>query len=212
MVTVDLAEPTPDELVFLIERARAIKASAHVEQGMSALLAVLLNTSFELAGIVFFRIANTNSRNTIIESLLEKRYGTTYQGYWSGIPNTKHKGLFTLIRQLDQCRNSIVHWHTLRTMHIEGENYTSTFALVRPSIWNMQDEAQSVTAEDMSAFTLKANFVSRSINTFAIYIGGSLSSSPDFENTWRDIFQLPALSASRYSSTKPELRSTSNPA
>ncbi|NJM33469.1 MAG: hypothetical protein HC850_00855 [Rhodomicrobium sp.] len=194
MTTVELGKPADNALPFHVERAKAIQAYASVELALSHLLAILLGTSFDLAGLVFFRITSANSRNAIIESLLEKRYGTTYQAYWHGIPNTPHKrGLFTWIKQLDQRRNEIVHWHTVNNIHIEGDTHTSTLTLSRPNAWAFRSEIQSITVEDMCEFCAKAAFASRSITMFMLLLNGDLEKIPDAKQTWHDICQQPCI-------------------
>ena len=72
----------------------------------------LLNADLELGAIVFYSITNTHARNRILDQLLQKRYGKAFDDYWNGTPNTHNrKGMFAIIRQLDQRRNEIVHWH-----------------------------------------------------------------------------------------------------
>jgi len=83
---IDLNKPADNALPFLVERANAIERYAQVEQALSLLFSDLLGTTFDLGGIVFFRVTNASARNAIIESLLEKRHGTTYEAYWHGIP------------------------------------------------------------------------------------------------------------------------------
>ena len=154
---------------FLIERAQAIDQYAGVEQSLSMLFSDLLGTSFELGGIVFFRISNATSRNAILEQLLSKKYGEAYEVYWNGIRGTPHKrGLFTLLRQLHERRNEIVHWHTVNNIHTDGTTHTVTLTLTRPNFWTSDTQRSYITAEDMREFSAKASFVSRSINTFTM--------------------------------------------
>ena len=117
MAIIDLGEGASNTLPFLVERARAIDSYARVEHSLSSLFADLLGTHRDIGGIVFFKITNASARNAMIESLLEKKHGATYEAFWSGIPNTPNKrGLFTLVRQLDQTRNEIIHWTTVNSV------------------------------------------------------------------------------------------------
>lgn len=182
--------PPENETPFLVERARAINGYATVEQAVSNLFADLLGTSYELGGIVFFRITNASARNAIIETLLKKKYGATFDAFWSGVPNTPHrKGLFTLIRQLDQRRNEIVHWTTVTQI-----GTTQTLVLMRPVFWAFQEAApQSITTDDMAEFTAKASFTARAINMFSVFARGALDDHPDLRQTWHDICQRPCI-------------------
>jgi len=184
---IDLNKPADNALPFLVERANAIERYAQVEQALSLLFSDLLGTTFDLGGIVFFRVTNASARNAIIESLLEKRHGTTYEAYWHGIPNTPHKrGLFTLLRQLDQRRNEIVHWHGVTNIHAEGDKATSTLT----NAWTYATDTQSIAVDDMREFSAKADFVARSAGMFMVFASNRFD-NPDWRQTWHGIFQQP---------------------
>ncbi len=53
-----------------IARADAIEAYSNLEIALCRLLALLLGTKVDLAGIVFFRINNTRARSAALDSLL----------------------------------------------------------------------------------------------------------------------------------------------
>jgi hypothetical protein len=119
------------DLPLQLARANAINAYASVEQSLCRVFGHLLRTDLDRAAIVFYSITNTHARNRIIDGLLEKRHGTTYEAYWNGIPNTQNRrGMFTTIRQLDQSRNEIVHWHI---GFMRGE--VPGIGLTKPASW-----------------------------------------------------------------------------
>jgi hypothetical protein len=107
---------------FQIARGLAVEAYANLEYAQSMLFAQLLDTTQDRASIIFFRITNRRSRNRIISDLLEKEFGDKYDIYWQGqggVSGQKREpGLFTLINNLDDCRNEIVHWHTAQKWDI----------------------------------------------------------------------------------------------
>jgi hypothetical protein len=147
-----------------------------------------LGTELVLAAIVFYSITNTNSRNRIIDELLEKRHVTTYEAYWNGIPGTPNKrGMFTIIRQLDQSRNELVHWHIGFT---HGE--IPGIGLRKPTSW-AQPNAPSISMQDLIQFVEKADFVHRSLNIFFLLVS-TPRTAPEAEalQTLDEIFQQPA--------------------
>src|SRR5688500_10995594 len=88
-----------------IARADAIHEYVSVEQSLSSLLATLLEISHDRAGIIFFNVIAANSRDKIIEGLLQKRFGEKYDSYWYGTPGgtsgvKKEPGLSALLQQL----------------------------------------------------------------------------------------------------------------
>jgi hypothetical protein len=111
--TVDEIDPAQS---LQLARAAVIEGYAGVEESLASLFAALLGAWPHHAAVVFWRLTNTSSRNKIIEQLLTSRFGTQFDSYWHG---QKHVGgLFTLIRQLDQTRNELVHWRVRRTFSL----------------------------------------------------------------------------------------------
>jgi hypothetical protein len=146
---------------FHIARARAIERYAGVEQSMALLFAALLNTHPELAGVVFFRITSSGYRNKIIASLLEKRLQNTYDTFWHG--SGKKDGLFHMVRQLDDGRNKIVHWHT--SMNVTDGKATH-FSLRPPNFWHKGVNIPVLITSQLDDFSLRAEFVAGAISAF----------------------------------------------
>ena len=193
MATLDLTQQPSNATELHVWRARAIQAYADVEFNLSMLFAGLLQTPIDYAGIVFFRLTNTHSRNAIFESLLKKRHGTKFEAYWHGTPNTPHrKGLFSLIRQLDQRRNEIVHWHTVNHIHLgDGGEQTSYLDLAPPNAWAFKTDQPRMGVTELQEFCAKADFVARSIGSFFALTSGTIPADSDSAKTWLDIFQQP---------------------
>lgn len=165
-----------------------------IEQNLNSLFANLLQSTPQLAGIVFYRITNTSSRNAVIESLIEQRHGSKYEAYLNGIPNTPNrKGLFSLIRQLDQRRNEIVHWHTLHDVVMDAGKTTSTLYLTKPNAWSFPTEVQKITVEDMQAFCEKATFTAKSIAHFDLTAAGWITDETALRDAWIEICQQPCI-------------------
>jgi hypothetical protein len=188
MVTLDLGAPIPPHLQ--IARANAIQAYANVEQSLSMLFSHLLGTTMQKAGVVFFRITNSHSRNTIISSLLTLQYGNSFDAFWHG--QNHQPGMLTLVRQLDSRRNEIVHWHVSDNVHLDGETQMRHQTLNPPNFW--AQSGASITVADLVEFCRKADFVQRSLTFFWITMHNPSLDNPLPENAllpWRDIFSRP---------------------
>jgi hypothetical protein len=184
-------ERPENELEFLTWHAQAIEAYAQLEQSLNGLFAHLLNTSPELASVVFFRVTSSYSRNVIIESLLGKRYPDRFDAYWSGVPNTPNKrGLIHLIKDLDKARNHIVHWHAVLNLTDEDGKPKASLELRRPNFWfDAISGSLRITDNDLKQFVAKATFAAQSINMFCVYLSGQVPA--DELQPWPDIFQKP---------------------
>jgi hypothetical protein len=190
-----MARTDDDEL--RVARALSIEAYAGVESALVVLLARLLGTTNDLAAIIFFRITNTSARNGIIEQLLEKAHGASYDTYWHGQPGAggqrRIPGLFALIQQLDTRRNEIVHWHPRSSSSSLGERWDD---LMPAYYWARAPHLKPITTADLDEFTTKADFVQLSIFHFSQFT----SKAPDVFlrayggelETWTRIFQQPA--------------------
>jgi hypothetical protein len=170
----------------------AIEEYAGVESALARLFAALLGTTDRRGSIIFFAIVNTRSRNSILEALLEDLHGRKYDTYWYGDPgspgNPKTGGLLTLVRQLDDERNHIVHWHTVRQIGPEISE-----ALYPPHFWHRAPLADPITIETLTQFTQKANFVGRSISMFYAFTSMYDRLPAEAQKTWLEIFARPAL-------------------
>lgn len=193
MVTSDVNEIPSNASPLYHWRGKAIEAYASMELSLSILFSDLLQSPIQYAGIVFFRITNTSSRNTIIETLLSKRYGDTYTAFWSGVPNTPNrKGLFNLIRSLDQRRNEIVHWHTVSYLNADEYNGPpSPVQLTPPTAWAFKSDQPKLGTADLIEFCQLATFVHSAISIFTIVSNGTLPRDADAWQTWHEILQQP---------------------
>jgi hypothetical protein len=97
--------------------------------------------------------------------------------------------MFTIIRQLDQSRNEIVHWHIGFT-----RGKAPGIGLTKPTMWPLvEPNYPSISVQDLIQFVDKADFIHRSLNIFFVLI----SSTPDASEAealqaLQEIFQQPA--------------------
>jgi hypothetical protein len=190
----DFAMVDPSEVranEFKILRAQAIENYAAIEQALASLFTNLLGTSRDKGGVVFFRITNASSRNKIISALLKKAQGDKYNAVWhgeNGVP-----GLIVLIRQLDQARNELVHWHMVHKVYAKDDGAVTREPVLRPpNFWDRNPDTPEIDEPILSAFVAKADFVSRALNMLNALIEdtGFLT---NVEIPWPQIFCQPIV-------------------
>jgi hypothetical protein len=170
----------------MLWRGYAIGSYASLESSLCSLLAVLLGVDVPKAGIIFYRVVNTRSRNAIISDLLKRAHGENYKEFWNSV--------IKLIRQLDSERNEIAHWHFVLEIGDEGgpeidlgDVELGTNVLYPPNSWLAADVSSKKTHADLAAFSGKCDFVSRAINVFATTLSPPETIPPDALESWRDI-------------------------
>jgi hypothetical protein len=180
-----------------LARGFAIEEYSKLESALSRLLASLLDTTWTKASIVFFSLINTRSRNSIFKALITATHGDRYDMYWNGragapgIPRAS--GLLALIRQLDDERNRIVHWQTVRNFSKDdGGTQTSFEQLMKPEFWFREPAAAptSIQVDDLRAFIGKTDFVTRSVVMFRGFTAEA-SFPESARRIWAEIFQQP---------------------
>ena len=169
---------------FWDARGRAIQAYADLEQNLCLLLAAFSGMPLDIAAIVFFKITSSRARDAILEKLLKKKHGSTLMAFW--------KSLESLIGQLTETRNHIVHWNA---NVFRGEDGIESIELKSPSVWGDYDKTPAITKKDILDFIDKCLFVSRLCNHFAAFLvpqDRSLTTEEQ-EQAWHDIFQQPVV-------------------
>ena len=169
---------------FILSRASAIQSYANVEQSLCGLFAGLLEIKDDLAGIVFYRVANARFRNRILEELLEKRVGNANSIFWNSLES--------FLRRLDQRRNEIVHWHIVQNidlskLHPEAANWS-----LRPPAGWMNGSPASLNEKEMIEFIQQCEFISRLINMFSMIMIREVL-PPAERQPWLEIFRQPIL-------------------
>lgn len=180
----DPERDTGPAVELMIAREQAIQAYANLEQSLASIFATLLKTDYETAGIVFFRIINSRSRNIILEDLFKKRYKTKFSSYRNSI--------ISMIKNTDNERNQIIHWHVIKEINI-GADFSSTahFRLQPPNFWKTGPDKPSMHSLELQDFRHRCDFLSRSINRFQLFMLNKLD-GPALQ-TWLEIFQQPAV-------------------
>jgi hypothetical protein len=163
------------EHALLVARAQAIGGYSAVEQALSGLLATLLNVNQQKANIIFYRLRNVQGRNEILQDLISESTGITYEDFFGSVCGK--------VRNLDGRRNTIVHWHKSIEVSANGVNAS----LTKPMDWFAPKEPSRITLSDLYEFWIEAQFYSRIIGMFDLYLLGKLD--PDKHNAWLDIFR-----------------------
>jgi hypothetical protein len=180
----DPERDTPPMVELYVARSHAIEAYAVLENSLASLFTHLSETPTKIGGIIFYRIVNTRSRNTIIEQMLHERRGTDYNAFWNSVAK--------LIQGLDQKRNEIIHWHTVQSLAAD-ENGTpiSSFNLMPPNFWSFNQRTPVHNAKTLTEFSDECDVVSRGLNMFGAFLAGQLPA--EIEQLWREIFQQPLV-------------------
>jgi hypothetical protein len=188
MTAVDPGEAR--DIKFKILRAQAIENYANVEQSLASLFSALLGTTPDKGGVVFFRITNASSRNKIISALLKKSQGDKYNPVWHGEKGVD--GLLLLIRNLDQSRNEIVHWHMVQKIYAkEDGSITRIPALRPPNFWDRNPATPEIDEPILLDFIAKADFVYRALNILHVLITEVNLAVWNAEIPWQQIFSQP---------------------
>jgi hypothetical protein len=97
-----------------------------------------------------------------------------------------------LIRQLDQSRNEIVHWHVGFRSEPAKDGYQGPAGLVKPDVWPLikDPEKRVISNQELVQFIDKADFVHRFLNIFFIVLQGE---KHEGVLSLRGIFRQPAV-------------------
>lgn len=168
---------------FLITRAKAIQGYASLEQSFCLLFAHLAGTDQHVAAIIFFKITASRSRAEILSKLFRRKYKDKHNLFWNSVQ--KQAG------QLDQRRNSIVHWNVMTNIHIGGPKgqETTGLTLVPPNMW--ETGATPITRDDLLEFIDRCDVIERTLNIFTLTFSGILPPEPKRDAAWLPIFQQP---------------------
>src|SRR5271169_577483 len=138
-----------DQDPFWAVRAKAIENYASLEQSQCRLLAALGNIEPEVAGIIFFKISSTDSRNKIIEKLFRRKY----QGQYNLFINS----LVSQLKPINIKRKESVHWNTIQT--ISGSTPSDwSLSLIPPNFWEHNVDSPSIGIQDLVTFANKCSF------------------------------------------------------
>jgi len=169
------------ERAFLIARGAAINVYAIYENSLAVLFSHLMGVQPEIGGIPFFRLNNARARMAILEKLLKKRHGDSYNIFWNSLVKNH-------VRPIDEQRNRIVHW--VAAMQVRFENNHPLFTsinLIPPNYWDRVENSPSETIASIDEFTAKCSFLAELISDFH----RTLSDRENVDPSLREIFQKP---------------------
>ena len=111
----------------------------------------------------------------IIKSLIDANYNNTYDAFWYGNPGSpgipRTGGLMKIIRQLDDERNRIVHWHPISHIEVDssGKNHFSHQTLRPPHFWHRKKLAEPIGEQNLRQFSDKAMFATYAVAQFSTF-------------------------------------------
>lgn len=164
---------------FMVARASAIEQYANVEQVLASLCAYLMGVTVDVAGIAFFKMNNARARLMMLDRLLKKKHGNTYNIFWNS--------LVKQLRQIDERRNLIVHWITEKTATSNNERWS---CLVGANYWDKTENSEKIYLNDLYNFILKCEFFYHLIQHFLWIISGS---PKKIHASWPEICQQPIV-------------------
>jgi hypothetical protein len=188
----------PDQIIDLSEmmrkssadefwglRAKALQVYANLEQSMFNLFTFLSRTDGKTAGIIFFKVTNTNARNAILEKLFKNFFGDAH--------NLFRNSLIAHLPAIDNRRNEIVHWNTVNNAAANEAGETVVEVTLKPpSHWGWTEETPELKAHHLVEFIVKCDFYARLCNMFyLVHCLNPPSMNEDERQPWLDIFVRP---------------------
>ena len=138
----------------------------------------------ENATTIFYKITNTGSRSKILERLLRRKFGTTYNLFWNSY--------FKELTRIDLRRSEIVHWLSAMNVALNTDNMMIMgVTLIAPDSLGSKSEPQQITSKDLVAFAAKCDAFSRLCNMFLGVVANHITG--DAAKPWLDIFQRPLV-------------------
>ena len=170
-------------LVFA--RGTSIEAYANLEQSLCSFFTLLIQTPPGTAAVIFFKMANSRSRNEILSKLQKKQFGDTYSAFWNS--------LIKRVRSLDEMRNQIVHWIEASDLYdLDGVNHWR-FKLIPPNFWHRTPDTPSLTIGQLTEFITECVFVSRVLNLFILALKGQECFEGETPDSSLQKFQQPIV-------------------
>lgn len=163
-------------------RGKAVGAYSTFEQSLFMLFQSLLKAPMDRAAIVFFKITNTQARNAILEKLVHKEFGTTYNKFWNDYVDH--------LRPIDTRRNEIVHWAVVNKIASEE---AVEVVLSPPNFWINSPTAPELSGQDLVDFIVKCDVYARLATMFAVMTPAQSQIPLEQRQPWLDIFQQPLV-------------------
>ena len=181
----DVATTLAEGDLFWANRGKAINSYASLEQALCTLFSQVGEMKSDVAGVIFFKITNTMARNSIIEKLIGKKHGTTYNLFWNAYLRE--------LRTIDLKRNEIVHWVAVTNVAVDSKSVLHVgVSLAPPNFWGQTATSPRIVSSDLLAFSKKCSDFARLASMFYLATNGSMMDSADAA-PWLDIFQQPLI-------------------
>jgi hypothetical protein len=164
--------------------AYAIQGYAGIEQNLCLLMAHTTGMAPDITGIIFFKIASAQSRNSILEKLIRKKHGDQFNPFWNSY--------FKALRVIDQSRNEIVHWGAVTNIDLANEAHaTVKIRLTPPNFWDRDGNTPVLGPDELSCFIGKCDVFSRICGMFVMTLNGTIKG--DDAKSWLEIFRQPLV-------------------
>jgi hypothetical protein len=137
------AEVLPTRKALHLAVGEAIYAYAMMEANQASVLQAILRIKPDLASTIYFAIQNVRTRNEIIQTLLELKYGDRYSKYW--------KAISKFLQKLAQFRNAIAHWHPVIDIYSDGARMRFEEGLFNPTPGKLFETLKSKHIPNFSA-------------------------------------------------------------
>lgn len=168
---------------FWAARGKAIQSYSNVEQSLCRVFSLVSDTNHDVAAIIFFKITSTAAQTSIIEKLLQKKYGTTYNLFWNSY--------FKLHKPLVNKRNEIVHWKAINVIGADESGTKSKIELRPPPFWGFDPTAPVITIDDLVKFDAACDALQRVANIF--YAAVTSTMIDEDSATWVERFKQPLI-------------------
>jgi hypothetical protein len=165
---------------FHAARGQAIQSYASLEQSLCSIFANFASIKEDVAAIIFFKITSAGARDAILEKLLKKQHGTKYSIFWNSVTS--------LIRQITQERNEIVHWN----VNIDIGDVGAEVVLRPPTFWEPNSPVKTIA--NLNDFRVKCSFIGRLCNMFRSFLTPEHAALlKGQQHPWTEIFQQPVV-------------------
>lgn len=153
---------------LMLAKGEALHCYALMENGLALLFGILSGMPAAKSDIVFYRIASTRTRNTIISDLFSKSKHSKYK--------TALNSIITAVGQLDEQRNQIAHWHAHFGTPLEADpEKIKGIGLRNPSrnIFDNPEGSPLLSYKELRQFGKECLFWSKQVTEFLIALVGS---------------------------------------
>ena len=165
-------------------RGKAIQAYAILEGAICKLISDLSGMNQEAAETIFYKITSTGAKNSILETLIQNKYGNTFNLFWNSVFKQHLRGI-------DTKRNEIVHWLTVLHATINAENVMIVgVSIVKPNVSSHDNNSPRISSDDLIEYAAKCGIFARLFNMFLFV--SSKDDDPSLD-TWQEIYRQPLI-------------------